>query len=351
MPLPLPPWLDISPATWQSAMSGGASAGAQKGNIANQAVQNRLEQARIDAQSMEASGRNSTAWAEAVLRQQEAERELQQQAEESKASDSLQRDKLAVDVQQQNQAQDAAMQLKQAQMQQDALMQQQDMAFKQAQLEQAGNLGQQRIDTTQDRNQDLDANAQAANDLKASAQGNASTPDDKIKLEQLRGLNHARDVALSKGGVETAAKIDAQIQQLLNPPTPAVQPTPAAYDLTPAPAPSLPSGSQFTLGDPNSPWQFSGGADATTAPTASVPDVQPAAASLRTPSGITTPDVLKAESGSGLPADIEKAMQGRTLQDNTIQPLPKSKDLLETGKVYQTARGPAVWDGQEFIAQ
>jgi len=186
MPLPLPPWLDISPATWQSAMSGGASAGAQKGNIANQAVQNRLEQARIDAQSMEASGRNSTAWAEAVLRQQEAERELQQQAEESKASDSLQRDKLAVDVQQQNQAQDAAMQLKQAQMQQDALMQQQDMAFKQAQLEQAGNLGQQRIDTTQDRNQDLDANAQAANDLKASAQGNASTPDDKIKLEQLR---------------------------------------------------------------------------------------------------------------------------------------------------------------------
>jgi hypothetical protein len=85
--------------------------------------------------------------------------------------------------------------------------------------------------------------------------------------------------------------------------------------------------------------------------TAPVPDVQPAAASLRTPSGITTPDVLKAESGSGLPADIEKAMQGRTLQDNTIQPLPKSKDLLETGKVYQTARGPAVWDGQEFIAQ
>ena len=141
-------------------------------------------------------------------------------------------------------------------------------------------------------------------------------------------------MALSKGGVETAAKIDAQIQQLLNPPTPAVQPTPAAYDLTPAPAPSLPSGSQFTLGDPNSPWQFSGGADATTAPTASVPDVQPAAASLRTPSGITTPDVLKAESGSGLPADIEKAMQGRTLQDNTS----KYKSADDVKKAYDAGQ-------------
>jgi hypothetical protein len=233
---------------------------------------------------------------------------------------------LAVDVQQQNQAQDAAMQLKQAQMQQDALMQQQDMEFKQAQLEQAGDLSQQRIDTTQDRNQDLDANAQAANDLKASAQGNASTPDDKIKLEQLRGLNHARDVALSKGGVETAAKIDAQIRQLLNPPTAADALKQKYHD-------AVQSGNQTAAAAATSDLRALL-ASSPSAPTASVPDVQPAAASLRTPSGITTPDVLKAESGSGLPADIEKAMQGRTLQDNTS----KYKSADDVKKAYDAGQ-------------
>ena len=32
-------------------------------------------------------------------------------------------------------------------------------------------------------------------------------------------------------------------------------------------------------------------------------------------------------------------------------PLPKSKDNLVKGKTYQTARGPAVWDGEQFVQE
>jgi hypothetical protein len=170
-------------------------------------------------------------------------------------------------------------------------------------------------------------------------------------------LNHARDVALSKGGVETAAKIDAQIRQLLNPPTPAVQPTPAADALKQKYRDAMQRG------------DLTGQQAATSDLKALLASQPPAAASLTPPTAGTgtsalppsvAPQGYASPPGGGAMVPLPGAAAGLSqspaakdplLQDNTIQPLPKSKDLLETGKVYQTARGPAVWDGQEFIAQ
>jgi hypothetical protein len=61
---------------------------------------------------------------------------------------------------------------------------------------------------------------------------------------------------------------------------------------------------------------------------------QPAAASLRTPSGITTPDVLKAESGSGLPADVAKAIANRPSESSAS----KYKSADDVKKAYDAGQ-------------
>jgi hypothetical protein len=68
---------------------------------------------------------------------------------------------------------------------------------------------------------------------------------------------------------------------------------------------------------------------------APIAPAQPAAASLK--SSYTTP------AGTF-------GMDGKPLNKQPL-PLPKSKDELETGQLYQTARGQAVWDGQKFHLQ
>jgi hypothetical protein len=209
----LPPWLEITPSSYLNAMEAGSRTGLQERQIGDSEREdfqrNALEQQQLQAQEQA---------------RQVALSQRQQQAEEFSAGQSLQRDKLVADTA-----------LTAQQQQQMAQQQSAADALRQAQLQQAGLLGQGRLDAENTRNENEDEfhqgeldNQSAANDLRASAQATSSTPSDKMKLEELRGLNHKRDVALSKGGVETAAKIDAQIQQLLNPPTPAVQPTPAA---------------------------------------------------------------------------------------------------------------------------
>jgi hypothetical protein len=148
-------------------------------------------------------------------------------------------------------------------------------------------------------------------------------------LEQLRGLNHARDVALSKGGVEAAAKIDAQIQQLLNPPTPAVQPTPAADALKQKYHDAVQSGNQTAAAAATSDLR----ALLASQPPAAA-SLTPPTASLRTPSGITTPDVLKAESGSGLPADVAKAIANRPSESSAS----KYKSADDVKKAYDAGQ-------------
>ena len=212
-----PTWIQTSPMDYLQAMEEGSRTG--------------LQERQIGDSERENFQRNALAQQELEARQQQQQQEMmlrraaaQQQGQEFQAGQSLQRDKLVADTA-----------LTARQQQQGAQRQAAADELRQAQLLQASLLGQGRLDAENTRIANEDAfhtaetgNQSAANDLRASAQGNASTPDDKIKLEQLRGLNHARDVALSKGGAETAAKIEAQIQQLLNPPTPAVQSAPAA---------------------------------------------------------------------------------------------------------------------------
>jgi hypothetical protein len=147
-----------------------------------------------------------------------------------------------------------------------------------------------------------------------------------MKLEQLRGLNHARDVALSKGGVETAAKIDAQIQQLLNPPTPAVQPTPAADALKQKYHDAVQSGNQTAA------------AAATSDLRALLASQPPAAASLTPPTAGTgtsalppsvAPQGYASPPGGGAMVPLPDAAAGLSqspaskdplLQDNTLKP-------------------------------
>jgi hypothetical protein len=59
--------------------------------------------------------------------------------------------------------------------------------------------------------------------------------------------------------------------------------------------------------------------------------------------GITTPEQYaahKAETGDGAP----RAGQPTGL------PMPSKKEDLKTGQVYETARGPARWDGKQFVS-
>ena len=280
----LAPWLDINVKDYLAAMEGGANAGYQQGQLKN-------EQSRIAAQSQEAAGRNAVEYQDAVLRQQEQARQLQQQAQEAAAADSLQRDKLQAETEQAQQAQQAAKELKEAQMQQDALAQQQDMAFKQAQLAQTGDLSQERADMTAQRNQDLSNYQSSLNqnrsdylDWREQQPGKTDPMVLKLQDELFKADSNINTWAGHPDQVESFTKqrdaIQAQLDKLQ---TPSAN-TSAADDLTPAPAPSLPSapistgvpptdGLKPTLGDPSSPFQFSGGADS------------PAAADLKSPTG------------------------------------------------------------------
>ncbi len=58
--------------------------------------------------------------------------------------------------------------------------------------------------------------------------------------------------------------------------------------------------------------------------------------------------------GSDLASLVKKRQQAAGGGKSTAvdsQPLPEKKEELKKGTLYQTARGPAVWDGEKFVKQ
>jgi hypothetical protein len=227
----------------------------------------------------------------------------------------LQRDKLMADVLQARQRRGEA------------------IALNQAKMEQAATLAANRNDLTEQRNTDLAAFQRGQLDSKSdlldlkqkiaelNASGKTPFPEqEKLKYlyTQLLAANTALPVEkdLDKKGalVGTINALKRQIAAL-------APPAPAATSLQQTGAPALPD-VPAAMPSPNFPSN--------------------PLADSRSPQGNYSSPEFQSSAGSSL-----------TSSTGTGQPmqLPESKDELEVGQLYQTARGLAVWDGRKFTTQ